>query len=468
MEVGHGGCALATYTLPAEQWAQEQFGQCDFGDARRTKRAVRFAAQIANDTSGSTPRQTGSWRDCKAAYRLIDRDEVRFAAIGAPHWRRTRAQTSGHWLLLGDTTEFDFGKHRQTKGLGPTGDGGGRGFFLHSSLLVGAESEEIVGLAAQELFYRKPRNKNESRYDQVLRKRESEVWGRVIDEVGSPPPAVRFTHVLDRGADNFEVFCHLALNRADYVIRAAQLKRLITTPTGERKKLKGYLATEPVSGSYELSVRKQKDQPARTAKVEVRGGKVHIPAPRHRTPWIRKSGIRTIAAWVVEVREINPPPGAAPLHWVLYTSHPVTTFEAAWRVIGYYEKRWTIEEYHKALKTGCQVEARQYETNSRLEAITGFLAIVSVRLLQLKAVARSEPNRPAKQLVPKLWIDVLQTLRRRPRQSWTVRQFYRELAGLGGFLGRKHDGEPGWQTIWRGFDRLIPALAYAEKTKKCG
>ena len=100
--------------------------------------------------------------------------------------------------------------------------------------------------------------------------------------------------MFDRGADNFEVYCHLVLNRVGYVVRAAQLKRKITTPTGKRQKLNQYLATLPVSGSYELKVRKQKDQPARTACVEVRIGMVLIPAPTFRTPWVSKIGIESI------------------------------------------------------------------------------------------------------------------------------------------------------------------------------
>jgi hypothetical protein len=151
-----------------------------------------------------------------------------------------------------------------------------------------------------------------------------------------------------------------------------------------------------------------------------------------------------------------------------YTSQQTETFEDAMRIIEYYEKRWLIEEYHKSLKTGCQLEARQYETSERLEAIAGFLSIVAVRLLQLKSVARTEPSQQAKDLLPWHWIEVLQTLRKRPRQFWTVRQFFRELAGLGGFLGRKGDGEPGWFTIWRGFDKLVPTLAYAENRHRCG
>jgi Transposase DNA-binding/Transposase Tn5 dimerisation domain len=459
---------VKTLTMDTRQWAKEQFEGCNLGDARRTSRAVEFAAQIASDASGSTPRQAAHWSDCKAAYRLVSRPEVTFPALTAPHYQQSRAAARGHCLLLGDTTEIEFGIWRKVKGLGPTGDGGGRGFFLHSSLIVGAQNEEIVGLAGQEIFYRKPRPKGESRNDRVLRRRESEVWGRVIDQVGPSAQDARYTHVFDRGADNFEVYCHLLQNRADWVIRAAQLNRIITTPAGVSCKLNEYLATLPLVGSYELSVRAQKDQPARTAKVEVRVGQVSIPAPKHRSPWLRACGIRNIAMWVVEVREQNPPKGVPPLRWVLYTSHAVKTFEDAWRVIGYYEKRSLIEEYHKALKTGCRVEERQYRTAQRLEAITGFLAIMALRLLQLKSVARTEPDRPAEQIVPQLWIDVLQIQRRQPKQRWTVRKFFRELAGLGGFLGRKSDGEPGWLTIWRGFDKLIPALKYAHHINKCG
>jgi hypothetical protein len=459
---------VATLTMDMRQWAEEQFGGCKLGDVRRTERAIEFATQMASDASGSTPRQTAHWSDCKAAYRLVNRPEVTFEALTVPHYRQSRAATQGHCLLLGDTTEVEFGIWRKVKGLGPTGDGGGRGFFLHSSLIVGAENEEIVGLAGQEIFYRKPRPKGESRNDRMLRRRESEVWGRVIDQVGSPAEGVRYTHVFDRGADNFEVYCRLLLNRADWVVRGSQLKRVITTPTGESCKLNDYLTTLPVVGSYELSVRAQKDQPARTGKVEVRVGHLSMPAPKHRSLWLRACGITSIVMWVVEVRETNPPKGVQPLRWVLLTSHAVLTFEDAWRVIEYYEKRALIEEYHKALKTGCRVEDRQYRTAKGLETITGFLALMALRLLQLKSVARTEPDRPAEQVVPKLWIEVLQVQRRQPKQRWTVRKFFRELAGLGGFLGRKSDGEPGWLTIWRGFDKLIPALNYAHHVKKCG
>jgi hypothetical protein len=150
--------------LDVAAWAEQNFGTCDLGDVRRTRRAVKLAQQMAENPAGSTPTQTETWSDLKAAYRLVDCKHVTFAALAGPHWRQTRAQARGAVLVIGDTTELDFGIHRQVEGLGPTGDGFGRGFFLHNALLVDPVSGQILGLAGQELFYRRPRPKQENSY----------------------------------------------------------------------------------------------------------------------------------------------------------------------------------------------------------------------------------------------------------------------------------------------------------------
>lgn len=461
-------CGMSAVTLDTLQWATEQFGACELGDARRTRRAVKVAAQMAADPHGSTPQQMHNWGQCKAAYRLLNEEDVTFRRLAEPHWRRTRNCAPGTYLLLGDTTEFDFGIHRQVRGLGPTGNGGGYGFFLHSSLMVAADNSEVVGLAGQALFHRQPIKAGESMYARLHRRRESEVWGQVIDLVGRPAEGVKFLHVFDRGADNFEVFCHLVQQQTGWVVRAAQLTRILLTPQGTRQPLKDVLQTLPVGGTYELSVRAQKGQPARTTEVEVRWGLVSVPAPRFRTPWLKELGISSICMWVVEVRETKPPRGVKPLHWVLYTSEAVQSFEDAWRVIGYYEKRPIIEEFHKGVKTACRLEERQYESSAPLEALTAMVSVVAVRLLQLRSTARTEPERPAEHVVPRTWLTALQRLRPTRRTNWTVREFYRQLAGLGGFLGRKGDGEPGWLTLWHGFEKLATVMRYEECKAKCG
>src|SRR5690606_14959552 len=156
-----------------------------------------------------------------------------------------------------------------------------------------------------------------------------------------------------------------------------------------------------------------------------------------------------------------------PIHWVLLTSLPVATFDEAWAIIGHYELRWLVEEYHKALKTGCCTESRQLKTAGRLEALVGLTSVVAVRLLQLKSLARTSPHVPAQSVVPRIWLKMLKLARKNLNRvhDLTVGQFYREVAKLGGFLGRKSDGQPGWITIWRGWEKLNMYVFVASRLK---
>jgi hypothetical protein len=465
---------MESVTLQPGRWAQEQFGACDLGDERRTKRLIEVAAQVAANPSASFPEQAERWGDLKAAYRLFDWKEVTFDAVGQPHWQRTRDRGPGTYLVIGDTTELDFGIGRQIPGLGPTGNGGGYGFLLHSGLMVGADSEEIFGLTAQVIHYRKPVPKGENTSQRLKRERESELWGKVIDATGKAPAGARFIHVLDRGADNFEVFCHAREQDAGWVVRATQLGRKIVTPSGKTEKLQEYLSQQPVAGSYQLYLRARPNQPARWAKLEVRYGALTMPVPGHKSRYVLERQPAPVAMWGIWVREVDAPQGTEPIEWVLYTSEAVNSFEDAWRVVGYYEKRWLIEEWHKALKTGCRVTARQLKTKERLEPMVGLMSVEAVRLVQLKAAARTAPSRPAEDFVPSAWVRVLMAVRKlRPSAKLTVGEFYREMAKLGGFLGRKSDGEPGWITIWRGWGKLHMLVRGSElatqfKRKKCG
>jgi len=453
------------------EWAQLNFGSCDLGDKRRTKRLMQVAQQFANNPSASFPDQNELWKDLKAAYRLFDCDQVTFEAIARPHWQSTRSQAQGRCLVIGDTTEFDFGKNRQIEDIGETGNGSGQGFLLHNALMVRAETEELIGVAGQTIYYRRKGRKTtrkEHTFQRMNRSRESEVWGKVIDDIGPPADGVEYVHVFDRGADNFEVYCRLLRTSSDWVIRAAKLNRYILCgETEERIQLKDYLPQLKPLGQYTLSLRARPGQAAREALLEVRLGQIKIPRPQHVSPWVRGLKQPPIATNVIEVVEVDAPDGVAPVHWVLFTSLPVRMFEDAWQIIGYYEQRWLVEEYHKALKTGCCSESRQFQAACRLEALVGLTSVVAARLLKLKSLARTKPDTPAQRVVPKVWLEMLKLARKGLTRvhDLTVGQFYREVAKLGGFLGRKHDGNPGWITIWRGWEKLNAFVYVATKLK---
>jgi len=465
-----------TITMDAHVWAEAQFGQCDLKDQRRTRRLVEVAASALSHPAGSLPEQSADTADLKAAYRLFACEGVSFEAVAGPHWEQTRRRLPGTYLVLDDTTELDFGIRRRIQGMGRTGNGGGWGFLLHSALVVSAEGEEIFGLAGQRIRYRKPAPKKENTAQRLKRDRESVLWGQVIDQVGQAPEGVRWVHVMDRGADNFEVYCHCREQHTDWVVRVTQKQRTMIVPDGPSMPLNHYLKTLPLAGTYELQLRARaaqpkrghkaarKAQPARTAKVEVRFGRLEMPFPKHKSPYLRRLTPTPIAMWVVHAVEVDAPKDVERVEWILLTSLPMTSFDEAWQILEYYERRWLIEEYHKALKTGCRAECRQLKSKEGLEKITAMLSVVAVRLLQLKSAARTNPARPARHVVPLRWIKMLLAVRKRSKLTvaMSIGEFYRELAKLGGFLGRKSDGEPGWITIWRGWQKLYLLVHGAE------
>jgi hypothetical protein len=452
------------------QWAQLNFGGCQLGDKRRTKRLVQVAEQIGHNPSASLPNQIEAWKDLKAAYRLFDCDEVTFEAVARPHWELTKQLAEGRCLVIGDTMELDFGRNREIEGVGPTGNGSGQGFLLHNALMVNAQSGEIMGVAGQSIYYRskKKSRKRENSAQILKRDRESQVWGTVIDQIGKPQSQAEYVHVFDRGGDNFEVYCRLLQNDGQWVIRASKMNRYVLVGDSEKQMtLKEYLPQLKPFGHYTLALRARQDQTARDAQIEVRVGQVKIPRPRHVSPWVRSLNPAPISMNVIEVVEINAPSGVTPIRWVLFTSLPVETFDDAWTVIGYYEMRWLVEEYHKAIKTGCSAESRQLKTAGRLEALVGLISVAAIRLLQLKSLARTSPDVPAQRVVPRVWLQMLKMARKGLTRvhDITVGQFYREVAKLGGFLARKCDGEPGWITIWRGWEKLNMYVFVASKLK---
>lgn len=494
---------MDTFVLETTAWAQANFAGCSFNDQRLTKRIVRCAELCANRPNDSTPQQAPKWSDCKGMYRLMDNPKVSFEAIIEPHLKRTQSLAQeGVFLSICDTTEVSFSLKRKIASLGKTGDNFGQGFFLHSSLLKSESTGEILGLAAQDLSYRIPAIKGETKTQRLKRARNSEVWGRVVQAVGIPHPNASIIHICDRGADHYEFFTHCQLQRSGWVTRVQHKTRKIVpaeisscsepTKSTEKLHLLEHLRTQPMVGEYELTIATGKKRSARKAVVEVRIANVWVPRPTYISPWLKANGPQYIKMGIVLAEEklshIQSKNKATdskekPLQWILCTHEPMSTFEDAWRVLERYEQRWIIEDYHKAAKTGCEIENRYYRNNKRLERVVGLLSVLAARVVSMKEIGKSQPDRKAIEVVPKKWLVMVcrvhQERAPKARAKWlpaevTVSQFIRGLAMLGGFLGRKHDGDPGWITIWRGVKELMillkarKLLRKTKHAKRCG
>lgn len=449
---------MSTPLASPAQWAQHEFAFAQLGDARRSKRLVKIATHLAASPGGTLPQAFADWAELKAAYRFFNQRGVSFESVLAPHLERTRAACGqpGEYLLIEDTTQLDYSGHPATTELGVIGDGGGRGFELHSALAVKIENWTLeqrpegllLGLFDQQCQTPRPAPAGETRAQRLRRPRKSARWAAVLKTAGRPPAGSQWIYLADREADFYEPLLTCQQHGVDFVIRSYQDRRL----ADEAGHVRAALDRAPVLGLATVRLRSRAGQPARTAVVELRAVRVDLDGPWRPGGW--QNPLRDVG--VVEVKEVHAPEGVkAPLHWILLTSLPCATLAEVQRIVGRYQARWWVEEYHKALKTGTDVEASQLERADRLTALIAVLAVVAVRLLSAKMLARSQPDSKAvaESFGPEM-LAILEQKWGKPKDGWHNANVLIALARLGGFLARKRDGLPGWQTIWRGWQRL--------------
>jgi hypothetical protein len=442
--------------LDPQQWAERTFGDVQLHDLRRSRRAVKAASKLAENPSESLPAQLHTWKATKALYRLLDEPDVTFAALIQPHLQQSREQatSSAVVLMVQDSTDIDLSHRHKISGVGQIGNERGRGFFVQTVLAVRPERREVLGCIAQEPFVRVPAPEGEQRHQRLKREeRESDVWIRQIHAIGTPPAGSIWVHVADRGADMFPFFQACQATQTHFLVRAAQNRRV-----QENEEEITYSLTRtrafPSQASRPFEVPARHGHPARSTQLQLAFGQMRLLPPRNEP----RAGKEPLTIWVIRVWEEQAPEGEEPLEWILLTSVPTTTLEQAWERVGWYEHRWLVEDYHQCLKSGCRIEQRQLQTVDGLMRLLGLLSPLAVRLLQLRALARQDPERPAHQVIEPLMLAVLAQRSGHSPATMTVGTFWRELARLGGYLARTHDGPAGWRTIWKGWLSLQSLL----------
>jgi Transposase DNA-binding/Transposase Tn5 dimerisation domain len=447
--------AMTLDPFPAPRlWAEANFAGAELGDRRRTRRLITSAERLAQRPQGSLPAHF-SWNPLRAVYRLCNRPEVTHAAVTAPHFALTRSrmgETPDPVLILHDTTELNFTSHGALTGTGPVGDGVGRGFLQHNSLAIRADTQQVLGLAYQQLTTRTPAPKGETRTARQHRDRESQLWERGIRGVGPAPPQTCWVDVADRDADNIEAMKAALDQGHQFLFRACRDRAIVVGPDacGAIRRLKPWARSLPSQAHGDVIIPSQGGRPARTARVQMAAATAWVLVPKlvHRVhpDWA------PLAVWVERIWEPKPPADVEePLEWILLSSLPAASTGQLRLRCGWYESRPLIEDYHQVEKTGCGEEKLRFETAAALFPMLGVLAIVAVRVLQLRWWGRAGGTAPAEAASTREERQVLKGLGYRVK---TARDFVRVVAELGGFLGRQGDGEPGWQTLWRGYQRL--------------
>jgi hypothetical protein len=439
-----------------EDWAVTEFAAAELGDARRTQRLIAVARQLAQQPTAGLPEACGSRAALKATYRLLANEAVAPAELLASHVGATYERALGVAVVLAvqDTTEVDWTGHPATRGLGPLGSPSHQGLLVHTTLAFTPERVPL-GLLAQAVWARDPEavGQRTTRKQRPITEKESRKWLQsvaAVNEARHECPQTHFVRVGDREADVYDVFVAERAAGVDLLVRAAWDRRVVH----EEQYLWATVQAQPVAEVYTVQVPRHGTQPARLAVVALRYGAVELCPPCHR----RREGLAPVPVWAVQVVEEYPPAGVEPLEWLLLTTRAVTADGEAQQCVEWYACRFGIEVWHKVLKSGCRIEARQLENAARLQRCLTLYSVIAWRILYATLLSRTLPNLPCTVLLAleewqALYCATHQTPTPPPTPP-TLQEAVQWIARLGGFLGRPGDGDPGVTALWRGLQHL--------------
>lgn len=424
-----------------EQWLYNQFSTINAGDARLQKRAVDIAIGCAKQPEESLAGRFSAWADLKAAYRFFSNSKITHQILQQPHYHQVleKARCSEDLVLfIQDGSELLFNSHPWTQGLGPTADSKGNGLMFHSCLVAkyhDSEETEILGLGYQEAWVR-PEEKIANK------PKESEVWLRTLEKMGRPQN--NWVSVGDRANDIYDFLDNANRLGWKHVVRARHDRQVEIN--GKRMRLFSWIRQQTDKCTSEIYIKAKGEEFSGEVSLKITWVQAKLFPPGNKNS-IASNEVTYIRVWSLEKPD---------LEWLLITNLPVNSKEDVLRIIKIYRRRWLIEDYHKVLKTGFRIEDNQLKQASRILALFGMIGVIATQLLAIREHCRLFPTMPVEKGVPKQWTVLVERLL--SIKLKTVRDFWRALARLGGFIGRKSDKEPGWQTIWKGYKRLQDML----------
>lgn len=418
-----------------ENWARKQFEGINLGDKRLNKRVQLIASNMIKKPAASINMQGENWNEAKGAYRFFDSKKINSQELIKPHIKLVKEEVNKLELVLAiqDTCYIGYGHHPSVEGLGHIGKEGSKGVILHNTLAVNPCSKRpaVIGILDQYIHNRK--NSKDEEW------KESKLWQEASARIKLDVDKTKVVEVMDREGCVFDIMKNcLSLNH-EFLIRAKSNK-FVRNPF--RHKLVEAGSKLPATGHIKINVQKGKTQKRREAKLEIKYFPIEIPGPPGRKE-------ESINCNLVQVVEINSPKNQEPLNWFLLTSVEVASLEDALKIINWYKFRWIIEEYHKCIKTGCKVQEKQLKSAFRIENYLSIAGIIAIKLLQIRDLVRIMPNELASKIVDPLSLKIIQNYHK-IKKDLTVKEYYILLAKMGGFLDRKSDGDPGWQTLWKG------------------
>jgi hypothetical protein len=421
---------------------------------------VKIGARLAAKPGGTLPQAFPDWAELKAAYRFFANKYVPADAMLASHIQSTkvRMQTVPLVLAVQDTTYLDWTDHPATQDLGPLAAPSHQGLLAHTTLALTPEHVPL-GLLQQQVWARDPEvRRNQDHKQRPIDEKESQKWLTSLEAViaaRAACPTTQFVSIGDREADVYDLFLVPRPVGVELLIRAAQNRKV----DHRENYLWAAMATAAVAATVTVHMGARAGQPARNATVSVRWLQLTLRPPNDRA----KDHLPSITVWAVWALEPAPPAGVEAVEWLLLTTLPIRSTDDALERLAWYAARWGIEVWHKVLKSGCRIEDRQLERADRLMRCLALYSVIAWRILYATMLARAVPNLPCTVLLDAdEWQGLYCRIHRvalPPASVPTLRQAVRWIGQLGGFQGRKRDGEPGVTVLWKGFQHLVDIAA---------
>ena len=424
-------------------WVDEELSTLELGDKRREKRVKAMLTTMASRPTGSIPQTFEHAAEIKAAYRLLSSDAVSAEALCNSIYQASRERVREHRLILAvqDTTHL----HLANAGV--------QDFWVHSTLAV-SEDGVPLGLLDQKVWQRDAEGagSRHQRRERPIEAKESFRWIESLRKVQAEvADASTILTVADREADIFELFADSRPEGSELLIRACRDRRV----AGEHRYLLKAVQAAPIAAEFCISLGRRADRQPRDAKVQIRFAKVTLLPP---TNGVHAPDLEPVEVWAILLEESEPAAGDKPLSWLLLTTLEVCDSDAARLCVRYYAMRWLIERYHFVLKSGCGIEESQLRCADALQRLLALYCIVAWRLLWLTYASRVAPQTACTVAFSTVEWQTLWRLnyagKPLPQVPPSLREAARMVASLGGFLGRKSDGEPGVKVLWRGLMRL--------------
>lgn len=446
-----------------KDWVEEEFGRVEFYDNRLKERLYAIARNFSAQPGALIPQAcSGLVKNIKGAYRFFSNREVNMNRLLKPHTESTieRIRKEKVVLAVQDTTTLNYTNHPAMEGIGPTNGKKHKavGLILHDTMAFTAGGTPL-GLLDVQCWGRKKEEagKSEKRNKLPIEEKESIKWlnsYRKATDIQQLCPETMIVSVGDREADIYEFFTETLKSPfcPKLLVRADRHKKRRAEEINLWKKME----QEPISGYLEIEVPRKGSRPARKARLTVRHAEVTLSAPKGKD-------LPPVKMWAVYTREENYSPEVkTPLEWMLLTTIETRTFEEACEKISWYKCRWNIEVYHRTIKSGCRIEDRRLDDADSMEACLAIDLVIGWRVYWLTKLGRETPGIPCNAFLKEEEIQVLSAIVAKTKLSkefLSIRDAIRIIASLGGFIGRKGDGEPGTTTIWRGLQRLSDMAA---------